>query len=160
MICHDGGKYWRKDVFPHYKANRKKSREKSDLDWNAVHGIMDRLYREVSVTFPYKNIKIEKVEADDIIAILCAKYHTEENIVIVSSDKDFQQLQKYPNVRQYNPMKKEFMKCEDPENFIIEHILKGDSSDGIPNILSDDDTFVVEDKRQKPCGKKKIKTRA
>jgi len=156
VICHDGGKYWRKDIFSHYKANRKKSRDSSDLDWNDIHDIMNNLYQEVSETFPYKNIKIEKVEADDIIATLCEKYHIQENIVIVSSDKDFQQLQRYPNVQQYNPMKKEFIKCENPENFILEHIIKGDSSDGIPNILSDGDTFVIEDKRQKPCGKKKI----
>ena len=156
VICHDGGKYWRKDIFPHYKANRKKSRDSSDLDWNKIHDIMDKLYEEFYNTFPYKNIKIKRVEADDIIAILCKKYHTEEKILIVSSDKDFQQLQKYPNVKQYNPLKKGFIECEDPEGFITEHILKGDYSDGIPNILSDDDTFIMEDKRQKPCGKKRI----
>ena len=158
IICHDGGRYWRKEIFPPYKANRKKSRDKSDLDWNHIHDIMDKLYEEISTTFPYKNIKITGIEADDIIAVLCKKYHTEEKILIVSSDKDFQQLQRYQNVKQYNPTKKVFIECENPENFITEHILKGDYSDGIPNILSDDDTFITENKRQKPCGKKRIKT--
>ena len=156
VICHDGGKYWRRDRYPHYKANRKKNRDKSDLDWNNIHDIMNTMYNEISLNFPYKNLKLNRVEADDIIAVLCQKYNKEEKILIVSSDKDFQQLQKYENVKQYSPLKKSYIACEEPENFILEHIIKGDSSDGIPNILSDDDTFVNKEKRQKPCGAKKI----
>jgi len=156
VICHDGGNYWRRDLYPYYKANRKTNRDKSDLNWDRIHEIMNNLYDEVGLNLPYKNIKIKKVEADDIIAVLCEKYHTEENIVIVSSDKDFQQLQRYPNIKQYSPLKKSYIVCEKPENYIIEHILKGDASDGVPNILSDDDTFVNHDKRQKPCGDKRV----
>jgi 5'-3' exonuclease len=156
VICNDGGKYWRKDIFPNYKANRSKTLKKSDVNWDDIYGMMDDIREEVINTFPYKNIKIKTVEADDIIAIICEKYHTQEDIVIVSSDKDFQQLQRYENVKQYSPIKKEFLFCENPEIFLIEHILGGDSSDGIPNILSDDDVFVDENKRQKPCGKKRI----
>ena len=148
VICCDDRHYWRKEVFKHYKAGRKKDRDKSDLDWNSIHDIMNTLYNEISLNFPYKNLKLNKVEADDIIAVLCQKYNKEEKILIVSSDKDFQQLQRYENVKQYSPLKKSYIACEEPENFILEHIIKGDSSDGIPNILSDDDTFVNKEKRQ------------
>ena len=156
VICHDGGRYWRKDIFPHYKASRSKTQKASAVDWDRIHEVMNMIHEEVVANFPYKNIKIRKVEADDIIAVLCEKYHTDENIVIVSNDKDFQQLQRYSNVTQFSPTKKQFLKCENPEEFLTYHILKGDSSDGIPNILSDDDVFVDSDKRQKPCGDKRI----
>ena len=156
VICHDGGRYWRKDIFPHYKASRSKAQKASSVDWDRIHEVMNMIYDEVVVNFPYKNIKIRSIEADDIIAVLCERHHQDENIVIVSNDKDFQQLQKYPTVQQFSPTKKEFLVCEDPEEFLTYHILKGDSSDGIPNILSDDDVFVDPEKRQKPCGTKRI----
>jgi len=156
VICHDGGRYWRKDIFPEYKANRSKSQKNSDVDWDRVHDVMNMIYDEILDNLPYKNLKIRTVEADDIIAVLCERYHEKEKIVIVSNDKDFQQLQRFPNVRQFSPIKKQFLDCDNPEDFLIHHILKGDSSDGIPNILSDNDSFVNEDKRQKPCGEKRI----
>ena len=155
VLCHDSTNYWRKDNFPHYKANRKKSMEKTGLDWKEVFSIMDKIRNEIEEVFPYKNLRIMRMEADDIIAVLCEQFHDKEKIVIVSNDKDFQQLQRYPNVEQYSPGKKQMLVCEDPEEFLISHIIRGDSSDGIPNSLSDSDTFVVDGKRQKSCGKKK-----
>ena len=156
VICSDGGSDWRKEIFPLYKANRKKSQAKSGIDWSKMHDIMNVIRGEMQENFPYKNVQIRGVEADDIIATLAKHYHTQEKILIVSNDKDFQQLQKYPNVEQYSPLKKRLVACPDPEQFIVYHIIKGDTSDGIPNILSDDDSFVDENKRQKPCGEKRI----
>jgi len=158
IICNDGRQYWRKDSFPQYKANRKKQRKSSSVNWNEFYDIMNVIHDEILHNLPYKNLQINDAEADDIIAIISKHNHTNEKILIVSSDKDFQQLQRYSNVYQYSPIKRDFLICEDPENFLLEHIIKGDSSDGVPNILSDDDVFVQEDKRQKPCGKKKINT--
>ena len=129
---------------------------KSKVDWTSVFSAMDVIRNEIKENFPYKNIRVERTEADDIIAILCQEYHEKENIVIISNDKDFQQLQVLPNVEQYSPTKKKFLVCENPEEFLLNHIIKGDSSDGIPNILSDDDVFMVENKRQTPCGVKKM----
>ena len=126
------------------------------MNWNEFYDIMNVIHDEIIHNLPYKNLQINDAEADDIIAIISKHNHTNEKILIVSSDKDFQQLQRYSDVYQYSPIKKDFLTCEDPENFLLEHIIKGDSSDGVPNILSDDDVFVKEDKRQKPCGKKKI----
>ena len=156
VICHDSGACWRKQFFPEYKSNRKKQKEKSSIDWDNIFTIFDMIRTEVKANFPYKHMHIPHAEADDVIAVLTKKYHQEEKILIVSSDKDFQQLQRFPNVKQYTPLHKKLLKCEDPQRFLLEHIIKGDSSDGIPNILSDDDSFVNEDKRQKPCGAKKM----
>lgn len=156
VICDDAGDSWRKDVFPYYKASRKKTRETDGHDWSKIFDAMNKIRKEVRENFPYKVMWVERCEADDIIATLCMNFNAKEKILIVSSDKDFQQLQRYMNVKQYSPIHKNFVYCENPQNFLKEHILRGDTSDGIPNVLSDDDTFVVEGKRQKPLSQKKL----
>ena len=156
VLAYDGGRYWRKEIFPYYKAARKEKQNKDDYDWSRIFSIIGKIRDEVEEIFPYKTIRIEHVEADDIIAVLTKQFHSQEKIMIVSSDKDFQQLQRYENVKQYSPKAKGMITNQDPETYLIRHIIKGDVSDGIPNIISDDDTFVNPDKRQKPCGEKKI----
>ena len=155
VICADSKKYWRREVFPYYKSNRKKDREKSDVDWTSLFTFLNKVRQELEEHFPYKVLHIEGAEADDIIGVLTKKYHQEENILIVSSDKDFLQLQQHENVKQYSPIMKKFIRTDDPKNYIFEHILKGDRGDGIPNISSPDDTFATGN-RQKPFSKKKI----
>jgi hypothetical protein len=164
VICADDKKYWRRDLFPYYKASRKKAREESPLDWNLIFESLNRIRDELKEYFPYKVLQIDKTEADDIIATLCHKYGVQlkndatEKILILSSDKDFLQLQKFANVEQYSPMQKKFLKESNPERFLREHILKGDTGDGIPNFLSSDDVFVTEGTRQKPVTEKKLNT--
>jgi 5'-3' exonuclease len=154
VICHDSSNSWRKKFFPLYKANRAKAHDQSEHDWDKIYSILNIVRDEISETFPYKNVKANNAEADDIIAILAKNYHLTEKILIVSNDKDFQQLQRYSNVKQYSTFKKEYLDCSNPENFLQEHIIRGDSSDGIPNILSDDDSFMNENKRQNRLTKK------
>lgn len=156
VLCADHKKYWRREVFPFYKANRKKDRESSDVDWNALFKLLNQLRDEIKENFPYRVLVVEGAEADDIIGTL-VKHHanTDDKLLIVSSDKDFMQLQKYSNVKQWSPRHKTFLKTTDPKMFVFEHILKGDRGDGIPNFLSPDDT-LVSDKRQKPLTSKKI----
>ena len=163
VLCCDNSNNWRKEIFEHYKAPRKVQREKSDFDWNNLFTILNNIRRELQETFPYKMVYIDHAEADDIIATLVLNREEklngvvseQEPILILSSDKDFVQLQRFENVKQYSPLKKKFLNTDNPETFLREHILKGDSSDGIPNFLSADDTFVTE-KRQKPLSKKKL----
>ena len=163
VICADDKKYWRKDLFPYYKAARKKSREDSPYDWNLIFETLNRVRDEIRENFPYKVIQIDKTEADDVIGTICINYGVElrnsqsEKILILSRDKDFMQLQKFANVDQYSPMAKKFLKTSEPIKFLKEHILKGDRGDGIPNILSSDDTFITE-ARQKPVTEKKLNT--
>jgi hypothetical protein len=163
VICADDKGYWRRDLFPYYKYGRKKSREESSLDWNLIFQTLNKVRDELKEYFPYKVVQVEKTEADDVIATLCHKYGTQlnnastERILILSSDKDFLQLQKYANVDQYSPMQKKFLKESNPEKFLKEHIMNGDKGDGIPNFLSSDDTFVTGI-RQKPVTAKKLNT--
>ena len=156
IICHDSAHCWRKEYFSLYKANRKASKQKSKHDWDKIFNTMTEIRQEIQDNFPWKNISVPKTEADDIIACIAKNSSPMESVLIVSADKDFQQLQKYSNVKQWSPMKQDYLVCKDPEDYLLTHVISGDSSDGVPNILSDDDTFVVDGKRQKPCGKKKI----
>ena len=155
VLCYDSKHYWRKDFFPQYKSNRKKMRESSDFDWNTIFNTLNVLKEELRENFPYKMLEVYGAEADDIIATICESQ--KEKIMIVSGDKDFIQLQKYKNVKQWNPVQKKMLNGKNPELYLKEHIIKGDRSDGIPNVLSDDNSFV--DKiRQKPLTKKKIQS--
>lgn len=155
VLCSDSRNYWRKKVFPHYKSHRKTARERSALDWDLIFKSTNELKEDFKAFFPYKFIEVDGAEADDIIAVLVEKYHIHEKIIIISSDKDFLQLQKFENVTQYNPITKKYMVSDNPKLDLQEKILRGDSGDGIPNILSSDETFVNK-QRQSPIYKKQI----
>jgi hypothetical protein len=159
VIACDDKNYWRKQHFPFYKANRKKAREKSDVDWNQIFNHLNKIREELKQHSPYRVIQVDGVEADDIIATLCIEFgtilNTQEKILILSGDKDFVQLQVYGNVEQYNPVLKKHIKHTNPHQYLREHILKGDRGDGIPNIMSEDQC-IVNGERQKPLPAKKI----
>ena len=154
VLTYDSRHYWRRDIFPQYKMNRKKGREKDNLNWNNIFEVLNKIKAEFKDNLPYKFLEVYGAEADDIIGILCKKYPTEK-IMIISGDKDFIQLQKYVNVSQYSPITKKHINGHNPNTYIKEHILKGDTSDGIPNVLSPDHTFT-DGLRQRPLSKKKI----
>lgn len=160
VLCSDNRKYWRKEFFPFYKAGRKKSREKSDLDWHLIFDMLAKFKVELKENFPYKVIDVEGAEADDIIGTLVPRHIMHENILIISSDGDFLQLQQYNGrskftVKQYNPAQKKFIVSEKPLDELKEKIIRGDKGDGIPNVLSASDCFV-RDIRQTPISKSKL----
>ena len=161
VIACDSKNVWRREVFPNYKAGRKANREKSDHDWNAIFSMLGNIRNEIRDFLPYKVIELETAEADDIIATLVRRTLNRiqpnhlKKILILSGDKDFIQLHN-EWVKQYNPVLNKYVgKDENPALYIKEHILKGDRSDGIPNVLSDDNVFI-EGRRQKPLSRKKI----
>jgi hypothetical protein len=156
ILTYDSKHYWRREYFPNYKAGRKKSREKDNKDWDKIFGVLNKIKAEFKDNLPYKYLEVYGAEADDIIATLCKNFQ-DEKIMIVSGDKDFIQLHKYPNVKQYSPILKKYVNGHNPDTYIKEHILKGDTSDGVPNVLSLDNTFV-DSIRQRPLGRKKIET--
>jgi hypothetical protein len=160
VVCCDGKNTWRKEAYPYYKANRKAGRDKSGMDWNALFQIMNNVRSEMDEYFPYKVIHIEHCEADDIIGTVINEYGSELNIgsekfLVLSADKDFIQLQKYANVDQYDPIRKRWIRNDQPQQYLEEHILKGDTGDGVPNILSPDNCLAVGE-RQSPMTKKRL----
>jgi len=158
VIACDNTNYWRKQAFPYYKANRKKNQEASEMDWKSIFECMNKIRSELKEYFPYRVIDVESAEADDIIGTLVNEFGAVVGgapILILSGDKDFIQLHTYSNVSQYDPTRKKWIKHDDPNKFLKEHIMKGDAGDGVPNILSNDNCFVVGD-RQKPLTTKKM----
>ncbi len=155
VLCIDGKNYWRKDVFPYYKAGRKGARDKSAFDWNEIFGHFDTIKAELKENFPYKMVEVHSAEADDVIATICKTKDPSEKCLILSSDKDFVQLHKYKNVKQYSPMQRKFVTHADPKAYLREHIIRGDKGDGIPNFLSDD-ADLVNGIRQASIQKKKL----
>ncbi len=164
VIACDNRRYWRRQVFPQYKASRKKTREDSGYDWSSIFEGLSLVKHELQQHMPYPVIDVDGAEADDVIGTL-AEWSQENDLVeeglfesprpllIISGDHDFQQLQKFPNVVQYSPLKKRFVTIkESAEAILREHIIRGDKGDGVPNILSEDDSFV-EGKRQRPIRK-------
>jgi hypothetical protein len=158
VLACDGPNNWRKTVYPQYKANRKKGRDNSSFDWNAAFTIMNNVREELKEHFPYKVLHIDGCEADDIIGTLVEntqEFGQYEEVMIISGDKDFVQLQKYENVQQFSPVQKKQVVEKNPRAFLVEQIMRGDTSDGVPNVLSEDNTFV-EGLRQTPLTQKKL----
>ena len=155
VIACDNKSYWRREIFSHYKAGRKKIREASGHDWTTIFECLGKIKQELKDHSPYKVIEVDTCEADDIIAVLAQKYSATQKVMILSSDKDFAQLQRYPNVEQYSPILKKYIREPLPLAQLKQLIIRGDKGDGIPNILSADDVFVVGG-RQKPITEAKI----
>ena len=160
VICCDGRRYWRRDVFPNYKAGRKKSREASDLNWNLIFDTLNEIRLDIQEHFPWKVVHVDRAEADDIIAsltFLTQEFGHNDKVMIISSDKDFKQLHVYENVKQWSPIQKKAVTSKHSEitRQIIEHVVKGDSGDGIPNIMSNDNVFV-NGERQKVDSAKRL----
>jgi hypothetical protein len=157
VIVADAGGNWRKDVYPEYKFKRKESREESKIDWDEAFRIINMVLQEIKDHLPYKVIHQWGCEADDSIAEIVKwtqEFGNYEQVMIVSADKDFKQLQKFDNVRQFSPMTKKFIKVDNPRLTLEEHILTGDAGDGVPNVLSDDKVFA-EGRRQNILSAKK-----
>lgn len=155
IIACDNRNYWRRDIFPQYKASRKKNRDASGHDWGSIFDCLNKIKEELKIYSPYKVIDVDSAEADDIIAVLAMKQSPHEKVMILSSDKDFAQLQKYPNIEQYSPILKKFIKEPLPAVQLKQMIIRGDKGDGIPNIMSADNVFT-EGVRQKPITEAKI----
>lgn len=167
VLACDGKRYWRKGVFPFYKASRKTARDKSDLDWKLIFDTISQIRDDLATHFPYKVVHIDTAEADDVIATLCKWTQTngmidrgifeeKQPVMIISSDGDFKQLHKYDNVEQYSPIQKKKVVCDAPVGYLAQHIAKGDSGDGIPNVLSKDDVLVTEGARQNKMTSKRL----
>jgi hypothetical protein len=168
VICCDGRKYWRKEFFEQYKGMRKSNRDKSDLDWKLIFDTLSEMREDIAKHFPWRVIHVDRAEADDIIAVMSkwlqdnqlvqeGLVEETQKVLILSSDKDFKQLQLYPTVKQWSPMQKKYITASKQEirDFMIEHIVKGDTGDGVPNILSKDDVFMIGE-RQKPMSAKRL----
>lgn len=162
VICLDSRASWRREAFPYYKANRRQARENSDMNWQVVFEAFDQIKRELREVFPYHVLHVDGAEADDLIASVVMDYAESDTVdffvkppLILSGDKDFAQLQRYADVKQYDPVQKKYVVTADPEEFLFEHIIRGDPGDGVPNVLMSDDSMVMSE-RARPITKKRL----
>jgi hypothetical protein len=162
ILCYDDKNYWRREIFPFYKKNRKQERENSKYDWDEVFSVLNKIRDELKGNFPFRVLQVQGAEADDIIASL-VRYNSRstqpEPVLILSADKDFIQLHRYSSVKQYDPIRNRWIEEENPVRYLQEHIIRGDRSDGIPNILTCDDA-IVTGKTQKKMSKEKTSSLA
>lgn len=156
VISCDGHHYWRKKLFPEYKSQRKKQRDASGFDWKLIFDCISEMVKDLKEVFPYKVISVDSAESDDVIAVLTKKFVDEgQKVMIISSDKDFVQLHKYKDVYQVSPQSKKFVFVENPIDYLKEKIIRGDRGDGIPNILSPNNSFT-DNIKQTSMTKKKL----
>lgn len=142
---------WRKIVYPHYKAHRKKSREESKVNWDLYSERKNKFLDELKEFIPFKIISVNRAEADDILGTL-VNFNRVYNPIIVSMDVDYMQLSK--KARIYNPIKKEFNKPIDTEKFLLYSALVGQKKDNIFNVKTPWDW--PETKKRPPMGEKGI----
>jgi len=166
VICADGSNYWRRDIFPNYKHGRKKSRDDSTTDWKLIFNFASEFLHDLREVFPFRVVRHDRAEGDDVIASI-TKYASENEMVleglvespprilIVSSDGDYKQLHRFSNVRQWNPIHKKYVEKAE-KHFLFEKCVRGDSGDGVPNVLSPDDWFVNGEGRAKSITQKVI----
>jgi len=159
IICMDAANNWRRDRYPFYKANRRKSRSNSVYDWDKIYSVLNEVRDEMTTMSPFRCVRINRCEADDVIAAIVEKKRPEEPILIISPDRDFVQLQKYANVKQYSNLQKKWIEPKVSAQYDLqEKVLKGDMGDGVPNVMSDDNVILDESLRQTPLRKAKLES--
>ena len=137
VIAVDGKNNWRKEIYNEYKSQRKAARDKSNVDFNVFYPIMEEFINNLEQHFKcFRILRVPRCEADDIIAVLSKRFCKDENnlVELISTDKDFVQLQRYKNFKQYNPIKKMYIKSMNPDKDLEIKILTGDKSDNIPAV--------------------------
>lgn len=161
IACDNGS--WRRRVFPEYKAGRKKARAESDVDWPKVFENINVVLDEIRANIPWIVVSYREAEGDDVVATIAKmtqEFGAHEEVMIIAADKDFIQLQRYGNVTQMSTITHKLVKppkeCPTAIDYLRHHIIKA-GDDGIPNILSDDDTFITEGKRQVVMSALKLK---
>ena len=149
------GRSWRKDHYAPYKRNRKemadamteKEKEENEVFWECYDDFCDFIKTKTNATV----LRNARTEADDLIARWIDK-HPDTNHVIISTDKDLNQLVA-KNVKQYNGVTETTITHEgwldskgkhvidkklkaakpapDPEWIVFEKAMRGDPSDNI-----------------------------
>lgn len=135
ILALDKGDSWRKEVYNLYKDNRKAGRDVSPIDFEKFFPICESFFEEFKKAFPNSYVmKCPRCEGDDIIAILVRDILPDWRCICISTDRDMYQLYKYSNYSQYDPIKKNIVKCINPKQYLLVKIIMGDKGDNVPAI--------------------------
>ncbi|MGH9423430.1 MAG: 5'-3' exonuclease, partial [Thermoanaerobaculia bacterium] len=142
---HDSGLSFRHETYPAYKATREKLTEELQADFDRG---MTRIC-ELLEAYRIPIVSLRGFEADDVIGTLAVKGLEQKlNVVVVSGDKDFQQLVR-PGVWLLNPgrggpagVEEHWVGVENaserlgvPPQHVVDYLaLVGDSSDNVPGV--------------------------
>jgi 5'-3' exonuclease len=154
VIASDGRASWRKDIFKYYKFKRPEERAKlaPNVDWKVIYELITEIVDDFEKNFPFVCVRNNRAEGDDIVGALVKHYHAQnqfDGIMIISGDKDFKQLHYDSRIRQYSPVLKDYVKSEGAEIERKKIILSGDRLDGVPNVLSPDNSFADKIRQRK-----------
>lgn len=133
VLAVDDKTSWRKSYFPRYKESRKDKREKTGINWDSLFATINVYIADIKHHMPFKVLRIRSAEADDVIGVICMSIPNP--CVISSNDEDYLQLVS-DTVRVWNPSKREYMVCEDPQEFLDMKCLTGQAKDDIFNVLT------------------------
>jgi len=134
----DGKNSWRKDYDKEYKANRREAREKHDIDWNYWFSEYDKLKQNLRENTPFRLIQIDRMEADDVIAV-ATRYYKDKECIIVSSDSDYEQLTCFPNVKVFSPVSKKFKIVKNPYKLLAKKIEQERADNLLSPVLTEAD---------------------
>ena len=147
VLAMDSRNNWRKDVYNEYKAHRAKGRDESEIDFGEYYEAVEDMGRVLDELFPFKVLKINKAEADDIAGTLAYKFGNDRPIILITSDHDWEQVMaETSHVQMWDPIKKEYQVLSDYERGIIEtphgpmsrftihHALLGDKGDNVMSL--------------------------
>ena len=142
VICLDdhSKKNWRKDIYSNYKNSRKAFREKSPIKYNEVFPEIDSVLEILKKYTPFKIVKADSAEGDDVILCLAKKFAKSERILIISSDKDMLQAKKYGDVTQYSLFTRKYITEETKheeslDDWLLDHVILGDACDEVPKVV-------------------------
>jgi 5'-3' exonuclease len=137
---------WRKQIDKTYKAQRQDFRESKEEKswWDTRYKEFNDLYDKMKISFPFNFIKLYNCEADDVISVSC-RYYPQKEIIIISHDRDLEQLCQFENVKIWSPISKKFKEVKNPMKILLEKI-QGDVSD---NLLEKPSSEAEFDKRRK-----------
>jgi hypothetical protein len=147
-IFTDSGKYWRAEIFAGYKKKRAERRLQDGVDWDTLRGLQEAIIDEMRENLPFAVVRIDAMEADDLIALACRFYaQANKRHLIISSDKDLTQLLRASNISQWSVGKRSFLQF-DPHAFKAQ-LLRGDSSDSVPSIYCGEGYLIKSSGRRK-----------
>lgn len=129
-----GKSHFRKTLYPEYKGGRKYNRVPEDFQDNYRYKLP-----ELAKALGLGVLGVEGVECDDLIGILLAGYTGTERVVLVTGDRDWLQLTiGKPRIIMYDPKQRQQITtdCKSIPQFLVEKIMKGDTSDNLQGIYN------------------------
>jgi 5'-3' exonuclease len=154
IFCMDSPRQnvWRMELTKEYKADRCDLTAKANFKPTFEKTYSKIIPKIIKENTNISKLRLDKLEADDIIAVICKYYekkYPDEKVYIVSGDKDFLQLGRdnviFINYKTKKPL---ILSEEQAKEELKMKILNGDCSDNIVTIFPKDRKLLSLKKRK------------